>query len=197
MALYPSELDSALALGVRPLGAATHRGVSGFPQYLKAHGVQPVGPVDRPRVDEIEVLDPDVILVSKQSHERLYRRLKRIAPTVALDELVNWKPNLRHDGEALGRTDRAEALLTDYDRRVAQVRRVLGGRRPALPEAARRTLRRPLIASIFDDLELPHPPAGSDRVPGARPGPLDHWSLGAGPLAARRVLLDLRRFLAR
>jgi iron complex transport system substrate-binding protein len=194
VALYPSELDSALALGVRPAGAATHRGLSAFPRYLNARGVPAVGPVDRPDVREIEVIDPDLILIGKQSHQRLYRRLKDIAPTVALDELIKWKPNFRHDGEALGRTDRAEALLTDYDRRAARVRRLLDGRRPRLPEEARRSLRRPFIASILEDLGLPHPRPGSDRVPGARPGAYDHWTLGTGPLAARRVLLDLSRF---
>ena len=194
--LYPSELDSALALGVRPVGAATHRGASAFPRYLDTRGVRVVGPVDRPRLDEIEALEPDVILIGKQSHEPLYRKLKLIGRTVALDELVNWKPNLRHDGEALGRTDRAEALLIDYDRRAARARRVLDGRLPTLPSQARRSLRRPFIASILDDLGLPHPRLGSDSLPGARPGAYDHWSLGTGPLAARQVLLDLTRLSA-
>ena len=39
-----------------------------------------------------------------------YERLKDIAPTVALDEKVDWKANLRQDGEALGRPEFAERL---------------------------------------------------------------------------------------
>jgi ABC-type Fe2+-enterobactin transport system substrate-binding protein len=38
----------------------------------------------------------------------------------------DWKLNLREHGEALGRTNDAEALLTDWDNRVAKVRRMIG-----------------------------------------------------------------------
>jgi iron complex transport system substrate-binding protein len=196
VALYPSELDSAVALGAGPAGATTLDGRDAFPRYLgEATGsVEPVGPVARPDLERIATLEPDVILAGKQSHERLYPKLKQVAPTVVLDEKVDWKPNLRQDGEALGRSDQAERLLIDYDRRAARVRRLLSGRAtPQLPAEARRGLSRPFIASVLDDVGLPHPRPGDDRLSGARPGPNDHWTLGIGYLAALRVLGDLER----
>ena len=41
---------------------------------------------------------------------------------------VGWKLNARLHGEALGRTNDAERLLVDYDRRSGQVRESLGPR---------------------------------------------------------------------
>jgi iron complex transport system substrate-binding protein len=196
VALYPSELDSAIALRAGPVGAATQDGRDDFPRYLGAatRSVKPVGPVARPDLERIAALGPDVILAGKPSHRRFYGDLKKVAPTIVLDEEVDWKPNLRQDGEALGRTDAAERLLIDYDRRAGRVRRLLRGREaPPLPAEARRGLTRPFIASVFDDVGLRHPRTRDDLLPGARPGPNDHWTLGIGYLAALRVLRDLER----
>jgi ABC-type Fe3+-hydroxamate transport system substrate-binding protein len=197
VALYPSELDSALALGVHPVGAAFPPGSRELPRYLRGGtgGIEPVGTVARPDLRRIEALDPDLILASKPSHEQLYDRLRRIAPTVVLTEDVDWKPNFRQDGEALGLADAAEKLLSTYDRRAADVRRLARGKTPKLPPAARRALTRPFIASIFDDVGLRHPVPRADRLPGARVGSLDEWTVGTGYLAAQQVLADLQRWL--
>jgi iron complex transport system substrate-binding protein len=193
--LYPSELDDAFALGVRPVGAA-----GPLPRYLGARTrtIRSVGAVARPSLARIEALDPDLILAAKQSQGRLYKRLKKLAPTVVLDQKVDWKPNLRQDGEALGYTDYAEKLLTDYDRRAAAVKRLIRRRgKPTLPPEVRGSLRRPFIVSIMKDVGLRAPHRGRDLLPGARPGPYDAWTLGNGYLAATRVLADLERFTAR
>lgn len=197
VALYPSELDSAFALGVRPVGAAAPAGAGGLPRYLASRtgGIAITGTVARPDLARIEALDPDVILASKPSHVRLYDRLRKIAPTVVLTEDVNWKANFRQDGEALGLADQAEKLLSVYDRQAARVRRLARGQTPSLPAAARSALQCPFIASIFDDLGLPHPAPRSNRLPNAKVGPLDEWTLGVGYVAAQRVLADLERFL--
>ena len=46
-----------------------------------------------------------------------------------MSEGDDWKLNLRLHGEALGRTNDAEALLVDWDNRVARVKRKIGDRR--------------------------------------------------------------------
>jgi iron complex transport system substrate-binding protein len=196
VALYPSELDDALALGVTPAGAAG----GALPRYLgdRTRTIRLVGPVPRPDLALIQSLEPDVILSTKRGQGRLYRRLRRIAPTVAIDERVDWKPNLRQDGEALGHPDEAEHLLNRYDRKAALVRRLIRSRgAPLLPPAVRRALSRPFVASVMDDVGLPHPRPRDDLLPGARPGPFDAWTLGTGYLAATRILADLMRFSAR
>ena len=58
----------------------------------------------------------------------LFEPLSLIAPTVIVEPGSDrWKLNLRLMGEALGRTNDAEGLLTGYDRRVAGVRRAAHG----------------------------------------------------------------------
>ena len=126
-------LDDTLALGVRPVRAAVPGGT--LPEYLRgpAAGVElmrPVGEAD-PAVPEadlaaLEAAQPDLI-VGRQG--ALFADLSLIAPTVIVEPgSGQWKLNLRLMGEALGRTTDAEALLTDYDRRVAGVRAAVAGR---------------------------------------------------------------------
>jgi len=193
--LYPSELDDALALGATPVGAA-----GTLPRYLSARtrAVRLVGPVARPNLTRIRGLDPDVILAARQSQKRLYRRLDSIAPTVVLDQRVDWRPNLRQDGEALGQADYAERLLIEYDRVAARVRGLIRRRgRPSLPAQVRGSLSRPFVASILDDVRLHHPRPRTDLLSGARPGVYDAWTLGIGYIAALRILADLERFAGR
>jgi iron complex transport system substrate-binding protein len=201
--LATGELEDSLALGVVPAGAAVPAAGAGFPHFLgrRARAVEPVGPVARPEVRRVSALDPDLILGVIPKQRRLYRRLTDVAPTVMADSRVNWKPNLRQDGEALGHTDEAEAMLSDYDRRALRLRRALRGRdltraeqASALPAAVRPYLGRPFIASILADVGLPH---AEGRPRAARPGPHDAWSLGEGVIAARLVLRDLDRWLVR
>lgn len=202
--LATGELEDAIALGVRPAGAAVSSGRGpGFPLFLgyRASGIAEVGTVARPDLRRIAAVDPDVILGVKPPQEEIYRRLRHIAPTVIADATVNWKPNLRQDGEALGRTDDAEAMLSDYDRRALRTRRALrggglgaGSLAARLPPEVRPYLSRPFIVSILEDVGLPHPRA---RPRAGRRGRYDEWSLGEGVIAARLVLRDLDRWVAR
>jgi iron complex transport system substrate-binding protein len=200
--LATSELEDSIALGVRPVGATVPVGGAGFPRFLGARtrGIAEVGAAGGPDLERISALGPDVILGVIPADRRFYRHLSEISPTVIADSRVSWKPNLRQDGEALGLVDRAEAMLSDYDRRALRVRRALAGHRPTLaalegrlPAEVRPYLGRPFVASILDDVGLPHP---APRQPAARPGRYDEWSLGHGVLAARVVLDDLERWVA-
>ena len=75
----------------------------------------------------LEATDPGVILASVEGQKALYPDLSRIAPTIATDAPpAGWELNLRLHGEALGRTNDAEALLTDWDRRAAATRDAIG-----------------------------------------------------------------------
>jgi iron complex transport system substrate-binding protein len=127
-------LDDTLALGVRPVVAV----VPGdrLPGYLRrrAAGVETIAPVAAGELRSVRRARPDLI-VGRQG--ALFESLSLIAPTVIVEPgSGRWKLNLRLMGEALGRTNDAEALLTDYDRRVAAVRRdVRKGQRVAVVRA--------------------------------------------------------------
>ena len=127
--LTTDALDDTLALGVRPVRAALPRGR--LPAYLREHvrGVEVVPEITALDLAALEAAEPDLILGSAARQARLYEGLRRFAPTVMTDAGgVGWKLNVRLHGEALGRTNDAEALLIDYDRRSARLRRKLGRR---------------------------------------------------------------------
>ncbi len=118
-------LDDTLALGVRPVVAV----VPGdrLPAYLRgpAAGVETIQPVAAGELTAVRKARPDLI-VGRQG--ALFEGLSLIAPTVIVEPgSGRWKLNLRLMGEALGRTNDAEGLLTDYDRRVSRVRAVVEG----------------------------------------------------------------------
>jgi iron complex transport system substrate-binding protein len=130
-------LDDTLALGIRPVRAAVPEGR--LPSYLRrrAGAVEPMASLSGPSdLAAVEAAAPDLILGSDSREGRFYERLSKIAPTVMTEGgSAQWKLNLRLVGEALGRTNDAEALLTRYDGWVAQARRAIGGGRPRVAVA--------------------------------------------------------------
>jgi iron complex transport system substrate-binding protein len=204
-------LDDTLALGVRPVRAAV-RGAS-LPDYLggPAAGVEVIEPVgDRP-VAALGPAKPDLIIGRQGS---LFGKLSLIAPTVITESGGGrWKLNLRLVGEALGRTNDAEALLTDYDRRVARVRRAVEGRpRVAVARVSddglRFAERDSFAGTILSDAGLRQVRSvkAADRVLVAAPpdARLDRtfervdgtlWWGPGGVFAARAALSDLRRIV--
>jgi iron complex transport system substrate-binding protein len=120
LTLTADALGDTLALGVEPVGAVE------VPAFLKkqARGIELLPPDDPV---EFDATDPDVILGSKELQGEDYDVLRTIAPTV-MTEGDDWMLNLRLHGEALGRTNDAEALLIDWDNRVAKVKKAIAGR---------------------------------------------------------------------
>jgi iron complex transport system substrate-binding protein len=120
--LDTGELDSVLALGVTPVGYAITDGQVGPPEYLAEDlpaDVPTVGAIAELDLEAIAALEPDLILGSQLRVEQLYPQLSAIAPTVlSIRPGYPWKENLLLVGEALGREDRAEELLNDYQARA-------------------------------------------------------------------------------
>ncbi|MYV95815.1 iron-siderophore ABC transporter substrate-binding protein [Streptomyces sp. SID1034] len=129
--LDTAELDSAITLGVRPVGA-THADVtSGFLDYLpedRLAGIKDVGAMMNPGLESIAALQPDLILTSKVRHGDKYGDLSKIAPTVMTESTgYTWKQNFQVHAEALGRLPEAARATTEYGSRVRELTARLGG----------------------------------------------------------------------
>jgi iron complex transport system substrate-binding protein len=172
--LDTGELDSALALGVTPVGAVTTDVASGFLSYLAegAAGVEQVGTIGEPNLDAIAALRPDLILSNKVRHEELYDELSAIAPTVFAESVgAVWKDNFLLAAEALGRDDEAASALADYEQEatelgtslgeplptVSPVRFVAGTVRAYTPES--------FLGAVLADVGLTQPDLPAGEVP--------------------------------
>jgi iron complex transport system substrate-binding protein len=129
LTLTVDTLDDTLALDVQPARAAVPG--AKLPAYLRAagRGVSTMLPVTASDLPAAAAVHPDLIIGSAAGQAKLYPDLSKIAPTVMTDGGGGqWKLNVRLVGEALGRTNDAEQLLTDYDREAAEARRAIKGR---------------------------------------------------------------------
>jgi iron complex transport system substrate-binding protein len=129
VALGWGDAETALALGVQPVGAS---------DWL-AFGGEGVGPWAEGRYDEapeiietlepgleaVAALEPDLILDTRSpaTPER-HEALSAIAPTIGQPEgvdayLTTWQQQLDLVGQALGRTGEAEQLRGDLEQRIA------------------------------------------------------------------------------
>ena len=127
--LDTGELDSALSLGVTPVGGVTTDVSSGYLSYLAdgAADVEPVGTISEPNLEAIAALEPDLILSNKVRHEDLYDELSQIAPTVFAERVgAVWKENFALAAEALGREDDAETALDEYEEAAAALGEAIG-----------------------------------------------------------------------
>lgn len=127
--LDTDKLDTAVTLGVIPVGAANADQMDGWPKYLgdAVKDIPQVGTLQEPNLEAIAKLDPDLILGSAFRQKEFYDKLAAIAPTV-FTELVGtpWKENFLLDGRALGKEQQAKDLLAKYEARAKEVGTTLG-----------------------------------------------------------------------
>ncbi|GIG88470.1 ABC transporter substrate-binding protein [Plantactinospora endophytica] len=128
--LDSDKIDSALSLGVVPVGAAQAGEVAGWPSYFGADrvaGIKQVGLLTEPDLEAITALQPDLILGSKFRQEKFYDELSAIAPTVFTERVgITWKENFLLDGQALGKEQEAKDLLAGYEKRAKDLGTRLG-----------------------------------------------------------------------
>ncbi|MEU8682349.1 iron-siderophore ABC transporter substrate-binding protein [Streptomyces sp. NPDC048611] len=131
VALSEMDLDSALALGVKPIGLTAGRGQHGAPGYLadQAKGIPVVGAVTGPDIEKVVRSRPDVILAGQTTDPQILEQLRRIAPTVVtIDRTKDWKKSLALTGKALGKDNEAKKVLAGYDTKAAALKKDLGAR---------------------------------------------------------------------
>ncbi|GAA3734365.1 iron-siderophore ABC transporter substrate-binding protein [Plantactinospora mayteni] len=128
--LDSDKIDTALSLGVVPIGAAQAGEVAGWPSYFgaeKVAGIKQVGLLTEPDLEAITALQPDLILGSKFRQEKFYDELSAIAPTVFTERVgITWKENFLLDGQALGKEQEAKDLLAGYEKRAKDLGATLG-----------------------------------------------------------------------
>ena len=95
-------------------------------EYFTENNVEVVGnysgSVGELNLEKIAELNPDLIIMNIR-HEKVYDQLKEIAPTVMLDDdmnYVNWKGRFQQLGEWFGKEDIVTQWLEDYDKKSAE-----------------------------------------------------------------------------
>jgi iron complex transport system substrate-binding protein len=128
--LDTDKIDTALSLGVTPVGAATAGEAKSWPTYFgadKLAGIKEVGVLTEPDLEAINALKPDLILGSKFRQEKFYDELSAIAPTVFTEKVgITWKENFLLDGKALGKEQEARDQLAAYEKRAKDFGAKLG-----------------------------------------------------------------------
>jgi iron complex transport system substrate-binding protein len=129
VALGWSDAETALALGVQPVGASDWLGFGGEGVGPWAEGSYDEAPeiieTLEPSYEAIAALEPDLILDTRSdgTQER-YDQLSAIAPTVGQPDGVGpyqttWQQQLDLVGQALGKADEAAALQDEVDQAFA------------------------------------------------------------------------------
>ncbi len=119
------DLDSALTLGLTPIGAVNGRGQPTMPRYLLEKGVSDIkviGDLDSPNLESLIALEPDLILTG-QTRPELLTLLGEIAPTVVTGKWGEpWQDMFRRTAHTLNRDKEGEAFLKRYEERLAEAR---------------------------------------------------------------------------
>lgn len=105
-------LDTALSLGITPVGTSAARGAEGAPAYLgdQAADIPLVATVREPNAEAILKAEPDLILTGADLEKSQYETLSAIAPTVA-PAAGDWRSSLDTYGEALGKSDELDKKI--------------------------------------------------------------------------------------
>lgn len=123
--LYQGATDSALALGLDPVGVVESWLERPMYRYLRddlPEGVRFLGLETQPNLEGVAGLSPDLIVGARYRHAAVYPLLSRIAPTVLADNAYDFENMLDMMGKASGRQSQAEALIDSWHARVDDFR---------------------------------------------------------------------------
>ncbi|MGF1910950.1 iron-siderophore ABC transporter substrate-binding protein [Vibrio kasasachensis] len=140
--LFQGATDTAVALGIQPIGIVDSWAQKPTYQYLRTKliDVKHVGLETQPNLEEIAALNPDLIIGAKSRHEKIYPQLEQIAPTVMTSNVYDFRYTLELVGEATNRSEQANRLREQWQNKVASFRTALKEKHSNWP----------LTASIID-----------------------------------------------
>jgi iron complex transport system substrate-binding protein len=133
--LGPYYLDPLLSLGVQPAAygdhAVLHQGDYDRPSqqipYLGDRITQPIANVGlsySPSIEAMVKVKPDLIIGSNDMNAQQYEIFDQIAPTLLLDWTAT-ETNLRTIAQAVNRSQQAERVWQEHQRRIAATRKKL------------------------------------------------------------------------
>lgn len=119
------DFETMVALGLTPV-AAGHQGDrdTPFADFIDADvsEVELAFPANNEDLETIARIDPDLVVGRGVAELEIFDALQAIAPVLSVEGGGDWKVDLRAIAEAVGREDRAEELIAEYEQRVAEVR---------------------------------------------------------------------------
>lgn len=122
-----------ISVGLTPVGATTN---IGFDSLLgaSARQIANLGGTADPKIERIAELRPDLIVLNTVYVDLKPDQLSPIAPTVAFESPNRFYDILRLQAGIVGRSERAEELVRDFDDelRRSRARKQIAGRRVAL-----------------------------------------------------------------
>ncbi|MEU6676270.1 iron-siderophore ABC transporter substrate-binding protein [Streptomyces sp. NPDC046925] len=126
VALGWGDAETALALGVQPVGASDWLAFGGDGVGPWAKGLYKKSPTKigtlEPEYEKIASLKPDLILDTKSSgDQKRYDTLSKLAPTIGVPKggdqyLTNWETQTRMVADALGLHDKGEKLIAETEK---------------------------------------------------------------------------------
>ncbi|MER0040784.1 iron-siderophore ABC transporter substrate-binding protein [Pseudomonas sp. MGal98] len=120
--LSENALDTALAVGVTPLGSVATRGGNDVSTYLKdkAGDIKIVGTARETNLESVFALQPDLILAAPALTRDQYQKLSLIAPTLVPkgNAFADWRQNVEFYGQALDKRPEARAAIAAVDARI-------------------------------------------------------------------------------
>ncbi|WP_423841393.1 ABC transporter substrate-binding protein [Vreelandella glaciei] len=122
--LYQGATDSAVALGLTPIGVVDSWLEKPMYRYLRdaLDSVEHVGLETQPNLEKIAWLNPDLVIASDFRHAQIAPLLNAIAPTVSAPTVFNFKTTLTMVANATDREAEARELLQHWDARVVDFR---------------------------------------------------------------------------
>ncbi|MFT4202007.1 ABC transporter substrate-binding protein [Gordonia sp. (in: high G+C Gram-positive bacteria)] len=126
--LAEGALDSALALGVVPIGSTAGRGQMGIPGYLVAaegqNRIPVVASTRAPNLGQILKLKPDLIIVDDTTGARhSLDDLGKIAPTIVVAKYTGgWEQYFAAMADVLARPDQARTVRDQVDRQIVDTK---------------------------------------------------------------------------
>ncbi|MGO1297127.1 MAG: ABC transporter substrate-binding protein [Vibrio sp.] len=155
--LFQGATDSAVALGIQPVGVVDSWSDAKTYRYLRSalKGVPHVGLETQPNLEAIAALHPDLIIGTKVRHAKIYAQLSHIAKTVYTDNVYDFQQTLTRIAKATGREAKAQQLLHHWRARVANVRNALQRSQPHWPLSASIIDVRPDHLRLYLDKSFP------------------------------------------
>lgn len=136
VALSEDALDSAIALGIKPLGAVATRGGDSVAEYIqeRASGVNIVGTSRQNNLEAIAAQRPDLILASASLPQDQYTILSKIAPTIVpiSPGMVSdsWITIAKVYAQALNKSEAMDLVLNDIKERENALKSIITAKLP-------------------------------------------------------------------